>query len=651
MGRLHGYGLLFGFLLTAFLLSRIPSVAVTSPPVWAAESTPNTTPLTPTLYLPLIQRPAPRLLIAAAHIDSAISGEGDEALWFWNSGPGPAALAGWQITGNGRTVTFPITSTLTIAPGAGLWCTADPTLFRRTFGFPAGCEWGADNDPAVPDLVGSSPQLTNSGGVVQLRLPDGQVADVLVYGSTSQIPPGWDGAAAQLYNRGATGAEGQVWRRKPDPQHTFADTDRAADWSGDLTDPDWGRQVFFPGWAIWRTDWKPTAQPIQASGTITLAVGPNGLYEPMAAFLRGAQESLDISLYTLEHPLLAEEIAAAARRGVAVRLLLEGGPTGGISHLQRWCTALIAEAGGQLFYLDSRTDAPNGFRPRYRFFHAKYGIADGTRSFVGTENLTPDSMPVPVESGVLAGRRGLYLFSDAPQISDALAAIFAYDWQPELFWDLRPFDPAKDAPPPDYTPPLPTGDPSSAPHYPPAVYSGDFAFHLLAAPENATRPDNPLTGLLAQAGSGDEIRWLQLYEHKYWGDTYSNPVADPNPRLAGLIAAAQRGARVRLLLDSYFDDPNADRSNRATVDYLRLAAQSHGVDMQAIAGNPAGAGIHAKAGALAVGNARWVLVGSLNGGEVSHKINREVSLLVNAPPLYDRLVELFDADWVQGPGQ
>jgi hypothetical protein len=35
-----------------------------------------------------------------------------------------------------------------------------------------------------------------------------------------------------------------------------------------------------------------------------------------------------------------------------------------------------------------------------------------------------------------------------------------------------------------------------------------------------------------------------------------------------LIDAALRGPKVRLLLDSFFDQPEANRSNRATVEYL-----------------------------------------------------------------------------------
>ena len=495
--------------LLLLLLGNSPARAFFSPTI-APSPVYDTAPITTTLYLPLVQRPAPRLLIAGAHIDSAISGEGDEALWLWNEGPGQAALAGWQITGNGRTATFPTTSTLTIPVAAGLWCKANPTIFRRTYGFAPECEWGADDDPAVPDLTGSVPRLTNSGGVIQLNSPDGQAADVLVYGDESQIPAGWNGSAAQLYNRGALGAAGQVLRRKPGGAGTFADTDRAADWSGDVADLAWGRQLFFPGWRLWQPGWQVSNQPIQASGVLTLAIGPDGLYEPMAAFLQSSQTSLNLSLYTLEHPLLAQAIAAAAQRGVAVHLLLEGGPAGGISDLQRWCVAQIVNAGGQVYFLDSRADAPNGFRPRYRFLHAKYGIADGIRSFVGTENLTTDSMPVPVNDSVPPGRRGFYLFTDASAVTEKLSSLFAYDWQLEIFWDLRPYDAAKDGPPDGYTPPDPPPDElRPAPFRQPVTYSGDFAFALLTTPEDSTRPDNPLAGLISRAGTGDEIRWVQ----------------------------------------------------------------------------------------------------------------------------------------------
>jgi cardiolipin synthase A/B len=133
--------------------------------------------------------------------------------------------------------------------------------------------------------------------------------------------------------------------------------------------------------------------------------------------------------------------------------------------------------------------------------------------------------------------------------------------------------------------------------------------------------------------------------HKYWGDGDSNPVADPNPRLQLLTDAARRGAKVRLLLDSFFDEPEALRSNQATVEYLAAIASAEGLDIAGAVGNPTGGGIHAKWLLARVDGVTWSAVGSLNGGEISYKVNREVVLMVNHPAVYNRLLEVFLHDW------
>jgi hypothetical protein len=56
----------------------------------------------------------------------------------------------------------------------------------------------------------------------------------------------------------------------------------------------------------------------------------------------------------------------------------------------------------------------------------------------------------------------------------------------------------------------------------------------------------------------------------------------------------RRGAQMRVLLDSLFDDADALRPNRATVDYLHALAANEGLDMGARTGNPTGGGIHRK---------------------------------------------------------
>ena len=112
-----------------------------------------------------------------------------------------------------------------------------------------------------------------------------------------------------------------------------------------------------------------------------------------------------------------------------------------------------------------------------------------------------------------------------------------------------------------------------------------------------------------------------------------------------IIAAARRGAKVRLLLDSLFDDPEALRSNQATVEYLETVATAEGLDLVGAVGNPTGGGIHAKWLLARVDGATWSAIGSLNGGEISHKVNREVVLMVDHPLVYERLVEVFLHDW------
>ncbi len=148
-----------------------------------------------------------------------------------------------------------------------------------------------------------------------------------------------------------------------------------------------------------------------------------------------------------------------------------------------------------------------------------------------------------------------------------------------------------------------------------------------------------------QAGVGHELYLVQLSEHKYWGDGDSNPIADPNPRLQLLIEAARRWVKMRLLLDSLFDDPEALRSNQATVEYLEAVAAAEGLDIVGAVGNPTGGGIHAKWLLARVNGVTWSAVGSLNGGEISHKVNREVVLMVDHPLVYDRLSAAFLHGW------
>lgn len=620
---------------------------------------PLTLPLTNTLdsrlYLPLVQGPVPpKIVIAAAYIDSVLSGEPDEALLLWQVSGSAQPLAGWRLTTATRQATFPLTSTLALSPGQRLWCTATASAFRSSFGVEPACEWASDSDARVENLTGNL-LLGNSGGWVQLLNAQGEVMDTLLYGTEEQPATGWQGAPAQLYTRGVLPAVGQVWQRKRNPAtQWWLDTDQASDWHGDLADVTWGRQVRLPGWQGWGQDdlgW-PTSNV--ATATVTLLVGPEGLYQPLARTLGQATTSIDLSIYTLEHRELTQAIADAARRGVQVRLLLEGSPPGGISAFQKWCVAQIVAAGGDVRYAAPQAEAPKGYRTRYRYTHAKYGLIDNWLAINGTENFGYDSMPI-TPTIPLGGRRGYYLITDAPPVVAGLRQIFTADWAPDRFLDLHPFaadHPKYGGPPADFAfAPLPTYTMSETPFGAPTTVMGRGRFSVISAPENALRADAGILALLQQAGAGDEILLEQLYENKHWGDSTSNPIADPNPRLAAIIAAARRGAKVRLLLDSFFDDPEALRSNRATVEYVRAVAATERLDLEARRGNPTVGGIHAKLLLLRLGEETWSAIGSLNGGEVSHKLNREVVVVTDLAAIHTRASEVFFWDWAHSPAE
>lgn len=601
------------------------------------------------LYMPVISGPPlPDLLIAAAHIDSSVSNEPDEAILLWNVGERTQSLAGLQLATQSKVARFSVTTTLAIAPGARLWCAAEATAFRRSFGEMPGCEWKADTEPNVPNLDGSF-TLVNSGGRLSLLAADGTAIDTLLYGNETDTATGWTGAPAQVYDRSVIPSSGQVWQRKRDPTTNVPiDTNRASDWAGDLADVAWGRRVRMPGWRGWDASDGAFPAVETAAAQVTVAVGPEGLYQPLHALFTGATRSIDLSIYTFEHPEMAAALVAALGRGVRVRMLLEGSPPGGIEDVQRWSVAQVAAAGGEVRYLAVQDDAPNGYRERYRYTHAKYGIIDGQQVLLGTDNFNYDSMPL-LSADPVGGRRGFFLITDAAPVVSTLQALFESDWAHEHRLDLRPFaadHPKYGGPPPEFVFTEPKRwNVADAPFAAPQSFYGTAQFSVLSAPENALRPDAGILDLIGRAGAGDEIALVQLYEHKYWGESSSNPVADPNPRLQALIDAARRGARVRLLLDGYFDDDDDLRSNLATVEYVRTIAATERLNLEASLGNPTAGGIHAKVVLLRVGGEAWSAVGSLNGGEVSHKLNREVVLLTDMPDVYAALMQVFEWDW------
>ncbi len=602
-------------------------------------------PIPHALHLPLVAAPRSNdLLISALLYDGVVSGEADEGFEIHNPAAFAIPLEGWRVTNGTRTITFP--AGLALPAGASLWCAREAAAFRQTFGRPPACEYGADTDPAVPNLSGTALQLGNAGGRVELRRPDGRLSDVVVYKGGSAVGPGWQGASVEPYTPTSAFHEfGQILHRKRDEFTGWIvpDTDTVADWASDLHDLTLGRRVQYGGWATDRFFFPATGA---SDATLQVIVAPDHSFDALRAHLMAAARSIVLEGYTLESPALGETLVERARAGVAVTLLLEGGPPGGVTDQQRWLVQRLHEAGAQVSYMRGNSSA--GIHDRYLYQHAKLWLLDDRLAIIGSENPSPESFPHDDKADGTLGRRGVMLVTDAPVVVARVREIMAADMDTSHrdIWPYDSNDAVLGAPPPDFAPILDSGGTGYAVQFRgPLTVQGRFSFEVCQSPEHSLRTRDCLLGLVSRAGAGDRILIEQLDEPAFWGPSSSNVADDPNPRLEAYLDAARRGAQVRLLLDAYYDDLVSSRSNLRTAEYLTSIARAEGLDLAVRRGNPAGLGLHNKMVVARIGGRGWVMAGSPNGGEVSAKLNREVALVVGSDAAYDYLAALFWHDW------
>jgi hypothetical protein len=74
-------------------------------------------------------------------------------------------------------------------------------------------------------------------------------------------------------------------------------------------------------------------------------------------------------------------------------------------------------------------------------------------------------------------------------------------------------------------------------------------------------------------------------------------------------------------------------------------ASSEGLDLECRLGNPTALGIHNKMVLVWADGKGYVHIGSINGGETSHKNNRELAIQVQSNDAYEYLASVFEYDW------
>ncbi len=176
---------------------------------------------------------------------------------------------------------------------------------------------------------------------------------------------------------------------------------------------------------LFENDWKHSAAPGRAAPTYNptpavnrpeVIVAPVNSTSRLVAVIQGARRTLDVTSELLGNPTLESELAAAVAGGVAVRLIapkIVNGAPAEVQALQSASLAALAAAGVSVHV----TLLPEN--PQTPYMHARTGIADGRRAYLGSISLAPDSA---------TDNRGVGLLLEKRDVVDKLQEQFDIDF-------------------------------------------------------------------------------------------------------------------------------------------------------------------------------------------------------------------------------
>lgn len=545
-------------------------------------------------------------------------------------------ISHWRLSDGKGAVRFPVDTML--LPGDSLYIARSILGFRQQFGFLPEFTYSAESLPGVRhmDFNGPLPRWGKTGGQVILTDADGKAVDAVYYGNANP-GNGWQGAPVPLVGAG------EVMHRARD-QSTITGDSPGLYMQDTRTAADWKEGHEWVNLRVLRAGQSSLPYPsFQVEGNITAYSTPDTTFPTLADLLDSAVTSIDVNVYIAEAAGLADHLTEAAARGVKVRLLLDGQPFGGMAEQTRWFAHQVADAGGAVRFM--RGDKNQHLYRRYQFDHAKYGIIDGQRSFVQSENWSP--MGTAVDNSI--GNRGWGVIVDDAALARYLDRVFELDWNPAA-GDTVAYsdnDPTFGPPPDGFVPVIdpPTGS------YPAPFSAQDFAGpHTVTpvfAPDNSLLADHAILGLLKQAQ--ESVLVEQQYIYLGWSSR-GDQETTPDLYLKEIMAAARRGVHVQVLLDSKYvgapqQDPAPQQDNRLTCNYMNDTAAAEGLDLDCELIDLNATHVDAVHNKGLIVDGRYTLVSSINWSYNSPGHNRELGLIIDDPAIASYFTDIFAYDW------
>ena len=530
------------------------------------------------------------ILIEWVYYDPWLKGENDESVCLINQGE-DVDIGGWGVSDleKGYTIPwdtiFPANSRLIIA--------LNSTSFYESHNFWPDFKMIEDGSD-VPLVNGEAFYLTNSGDSVIVRDHNGLIIDSVAYGN-SEIPDGWEGGPA------ATVTEGKYLHRNNENHVEYLDTNTSIDWKS--------FRDYRPG----QTNY--IGEEMVADSIIAFT-SPDSTFWTIQAQIQSATDSIDLSLYYLNHPYLVDELVTAIERGVNVRVLLEGAPVAGFTDAYTYRAQTLKEAGADVRLMMKTQDAPT----RYPYLHAKYAIIDNEKVIIMSENWGLTGIPINDD-----GNRGWGVVVESSQFSSDLTMIFENDFTLD-YGDVVIFD-------------------DSAEYSDDKTETGNCCHNIEALKINeptnvrlVVTPDNSLSdsaiiGLLRNAE-----KEIIIQQHQFtttWDDTDS-------PYWTELLDAIDRGVKVSVM----FDGTEQYMAEQNQYAYLLLdEKRKNGADIDLlIYRSPKDEFIRIHNKGIIV-DEKYTLVSSINWGAGGGSLNREIGVIIESQEIATFYKDIFWGDW------
>jgi len=570
-----------------------------------------------------VQTTVDHIIISELYYDTYVSYEPEEYIAITNPTNSSVDVSNWGLSNGSATITFPANTVITSNETFYVAREAATFIQQKVVDVTPRFEYGADTVSSVPQMLGStSLQFANGGDEVFLVDASGKTIDAIVYGSSTFVGEGWTGAAVPVASEGDI-----IVREQHETTGVWEDTDSVLDFNG--------LRVYQAGQSRFGIE------GYTFTGSVETYTAPDTTYQVLTNFINSAQYTLDINLYQFHSPHILDTVLKAINRGVKVRAFFEGSPVGGYSEEAKYVSQKIVEAGGEVRYIILNRDEDR--HKRYSWNHAKYGIVDGKKTFVQSENWKNSG--VPVDNSI--GNRGWGIIIDNAGVADYFQMVFNMDWN-EVYRDSFPYTPGHAT----YGEPsssfvvdtvIPTGT-YPAP-FASKMISGTFTVYPVMAPDTTFNQTTSIIGLIRSAQT--ELYVDQMYAHKHWGDQTGTPETDPNYYLEEVIDAARRGVKVRMTLGDSWLDPTNSRDNSHTIEYVNGIAQAEGLDMVAKLKNSELIGISALHNKGVIADDK-VLISSINWSENSPTNNREAGVIIQNAEVANFYKEVFLYDYNDG---